>query len=106
MTPLSPDGGAVPRTILNRQLLDVQIARRRAHLAELETEMIAACEAAALGARSRTKATVERKHWGRSTWHRYLAAAMRLEATYGPRVRRLRQEIGQLERLTKLLAAV
>jgi hypothetical protein len=27
---------------------------------------------------------------------------MRLEATYGPRIRRLRQEIGQLERLMAL----
>jgi hypothetical protein len=30
---------------------------------------------------------------------------MRLEATYGPPMRRLRQEIGQLERLKALLAA-
>jgi hypothetical protein len=39
------------------------------------------------------------------TWCRYLAAAMRLEAEYGPRLRRLHQEIGQLERLMTLLAA-
>ena len=68
--------------------------------------MITACEAAALGTRSRTNATLDRKHWGRTTWHRYLAAAMRLEATYGPRMRRLRQEIAQLERLKTLLTAV
>jgi hypothetical protein len=61
MTLLSPDGGAVPPTILNRQALDVQIARRRAHLAELETEMIAACEAAALGTRPQTSATSDRE---------------------------------------------
>ena len=83
-------------------LLTLQIAFRRARLAELEAEMIAACEAAALGTRSRTNATAEREHWDRTTWHRYLAAAMRLEATYGPRMRRLRQEIGQLERLMDL----
>ena len=128
MTHLSPDGGAVspPPSTLSRQgaarpssphsalphpfsgqmLLTLQIASRRARLAELETGMIAACEAAALGTRSRTNATTERKHWGRTTWHRYLAAAMRLEATYGPRMRRLRQEIGQLERLKTLLTAV
>ena len=116
MTHLSPDGGAVsppssarpvlPHPFSAQMLLTLQIASRRARLAELEAEMIAACETAALGARLRTKATVERKHWGRTTWHRYLAAAMRLEATYGPRVRRLRQEIGQLERLKLLLAAV
>ena len=128
MTHLSPDGGAVspPPSTLSRQgltqlssahpalghpfsgemLLTLQIASRRARLAELETGMIAACEAAALGTRSRTNATTERKYWGRTTWHRYLAAAMRLEATYGPRMRRLRQEIGQLERLKTLLTAV
>jgi hypothetical protein len=87
-------------------LLTLQIAPRRARLAELEAEMITACEAVVLGARSRTKTTVERKHWGRTTWHRYLSAAMRLEATYGPRVRRLHKEIGQLERLKTLLGAV
>ena len=86
MTHLSPDGGAVPRTILSRQALDVQIARRRAHLAELETEMIAACEATALGTRPQTSATSDRERWDRTTWHRYLTAAMRLEATYGQRI--------------------
>jgi hypothetical protein len=33
---------------------------------------------------------------------RYLATAMRLEPDYGPRIRRLCQEIGQLERLKTL----
>ena len=128
MTQLSPDGGAMspPSATLSRQtptrpssarpalphpfsgqmLLTLQIASRRARVAELEAEMIAACEVAALGARSRTNATAERKRWNRATWHRYLAAAMRLEATYGPRMRRLRQEIGQIERLKTLLTAV
>ena len=105
MTPLSPDGGVVPPTILNRQALDVQIARRRADLAELETEMIAACEAAALGTRPQASATSDRERWDRATCHRYLAAAMRLEATYGPPICLLRREIGQLERLVTLLIA-
>ena len=35
---------------LSRQVLDQQIARRRARLVALEAEMIAACEAAAMGA--------------------------------------------------------
>src|ERR1019366_1977767 len=126
MIHLSPDGGAMrhPPAILSRQvptqpssthpalphplsgqmLLTLQIASRRARLAELEAEMIA-CEAAALGPRSRANATCEREHWTRATWHRFLAAAMRLEATYGPRMCRLRQEIGQLERLRTLLIA-
>ena len=102
----SPAGPALPHPFSGQMLLTLQIASRRARLAELEAEMIAACEAAALGTRSRTNATAERKHWGRTTWHRYLATAMRLEATYGPRMRRLRQEIGQIERLKTLLTAV
>jgi hypothetical protein len=99
MTYLSQDGGArPPPAIFSRQFLDRQIARRRACLAALETDMIAACEAAALGSGARADPT----DWGRATWHRYLAAAMRLECDYGPRMRRLRQEIGQLERLMTL----
>jgi hypothetical protein len=83
----------------------MQVRVRRARLAGLEAEMIAGCEAAARGARPRTSAGFDREHWDRATWHRYLAAAMRLEATYGPRMCRLRQEIGQLERLMTLQIA-
>ena len=86
-------------------LLTLQIASRRARLAECEAEMIAACEAAALGTRPQTSATSDRERWDRTTCHRYLAAAMRLEATYGPPICRLRREIGQLERLVTLLIA-
>ena len=104
MTQFSPDGGAVPLppSTLSCRMLDLTIARRRAALAELEAEMTAACEAAALGTRPRTSGAIDREHWDRATWHRYLAAAMRLEVEYGPRMRRLRQEIGQLERLMTL----
>jgi hypothetical protein len=125
MTYLSPDGGAAPplpsafpRTSirpapvqpalphpLDRQVLMLKIARCRARLAELEAGMIAACEAAAPGDPSRASATPKRGHWDRTTWHRYLATAMRMEAAYGPRMRRLRQEIGQLERLMDLRIA-
>ena len=104
MTLCSPDGAVMPRSIdaFSHQALTPHIVRRRAALAALEAAMIAACETAALGTRSRTKAASDRERWDRTTWHRYLAAAMRLEATYGPRMRRLRQEIGQLERLLTL----
>ena len=107
MTFLSPPDGAMspPSAILSRQVVDMQVLVRRARLAELEAEMIAACEAAARGARQQTSAGFEREHWDRATWHRYLAAAMRLEAEFGPRMRRLRQEIGQLERLITLRIA-
>jgi hypothetical protein len=112
MTHLSPAGGAVPpaRPALpgplgGQMLLTQQIVSRRARLAALGAEMTAACETAALGARPRTNAAIACEHWNRATWHRYLAAAMRLEATYGPRMRRIHQEIGQLERLMTLLNA-
>jgi hypothetical protein len=114
MTHLSPDGGAMsppsegpalPHPLSGQMLLTLQIASRRARLVVLETEMITGCEVAALGAHSRTNATFDGDKWDRTTWRRYLAAAMRLEADYGPRMRRLRQEIGQLERLMTLLIA-
>jgi hypothetical protein len=63
MTHLSPDGGASPPSaIISRHALDLQIARRRVRLAELETEMIAGCEAMALGPRPRTSASFKREH--------------------------------------------
>ena len=107
MTHLSSAGGAVapPPARLNRQALDMQIARRRVRLVELEAEMIAACDAAAFGSRTSPNTGFGREHRDRTTWRRYLAAAMRLEATYGPRMRRLRREIGQIERLMTLLVA-
>jgi len=100
-TPAQP---ALPHP-LDRQVLTLNIARRRARLAELEAGMVAACEAAAPGYPSRAGATSNRGHRDRATWHRYLAAAMRMEAAYGPRIRHLRQEIGQLERLMDLRIA-
>jgi len=91
-----------PSIILSRRALNGQIARHRARLTDLEAEMIAACETAALGMRPRTSEALDRERWNRATRQRYLAAAMRLEAAYGPRMRRLHQEIGQLERLLSL----
>jgi hypothetical protein len=83
-------------------VLALNIACRRARRAELEAEMIAACEAAARGYPSRASARSNQVRWDRAAWHRYLATAMRMEAAYGPRMRRLRQEIGQFERLMDL----
>jgi hypothetical protein len=104
MTQPSPNGGSVPPppAPLSRQALYQQIAHRRARLVVLEAEMIAACEAAAMAAHPGIGTTAARERRDRTTWRRYLAAAMRLEATYGPRIRRLRREIGQLERLMAL----
>ena len=107
MTLCSPDGAVMPRSIVafSHQALTPHIVRRRAALAALEAEMIAACETAALATRSVTDGPLNCERWDRATWHRYLAAAMRLETVYGPRMHRLRQEIGQLERLMTLQIA-
>ena len=106
MTLCFPNGAAIPPplTAFSHQALTPHIVRRRAVFASLEAEMIAACETAALGRRSESNGPLDREDWDRATWHRYLAAAMRLETVYGPRMRRLRQEIGQLERLITLRA--
>lgn len=110
MTYFFPDGGVLPppSPALSRRFPDrpaaaplaTQIELRRARLADLEARMIAACEAAALGGRGTVR---DREGWDRATWRRYLAAAMRLEATYGPPMRRLRRDIVRLERLETLL---
>jgi hypothetical protein len=94
-----------PSTILSRQVLDMRVRVRLARLAEPEAKMIAACEAAAGGMRPRSDAGFVREHSDRATWQRDLAAAMRLEAEFGPPMRRFRQEIGQLERLITLQIA-
>jgi hypothetical protein len=104
MTLCSPDGTVMLRSIVafSHHALTPHIVRRRATLAGLEAEMIAACETAALATRSVTDGPLDCECLDRATWHRYLAAAMRLETVYGPRMRRLRQKIGQLERLMTL----
>jgi len=101
VTHLCSTGGAVapPAARLSRQALDMQIARRHAPLADLEREMIAACEAAVHGTRARPNTGFQHKHRNRTAGRQYLAAAIRLEATYASRMRLLRREIGQLERL-------
>ena len=119
MPHFSPDRGGAARSSsagsctlsaathpLSQAALDWQIALRRTRLAALEAEMVAACEAAAIGTHRLRPATVERDHWDRPAWHRYLAAAMRLEGEYGPRMRHLRREIAQLERLADLAIGV
>lgn len=71
------------------------MALRRKRLAELEAQMAGACDAAAAG-------PGDRRCWDRATWQRYLDAATRLECSYGPRMRRLRDDIARLDRLLDL----
>jgi hypothetical protein len=100
----APTQQALPHP-LDRRVLTLNIACRRERLEDLEAEMIAACEAAAPGYPFRASGRSNRGHWDRTAWHRYLATAMRMEAAYGPRMRRLRQEIGQIERPIELRIA-
>jgi hypothetical protein len=86
----------------DRAVLRFGIALRRECLANLETEMVSACEAPAHRGDPRTSAPDDRGHWDRTTWSRYLATATRLEGCYGPRMRRLRDGIARLERLLDL----
>lgn len=81
-----------------RALLAEHIAGRRARLALLQDDMIAACEHAAL-TRSSTK---DRGQWDRHAWRRYLAEASRFAATNGAVIRRLQADIARLQRLADL----
>jgi hypothetical protein len=61
--------------------------------------MVAACEADAAHGRAHGVRMDDRETWDRATWTRYLAAAARREAEFGPRMRQLLREIDQFERL-------
>ncbi len=87
---------------LDKHHLAVGITARRRQLAELESELVAACEAAAAKQAPRAVRLDDRATWDKPMWHRYLAAAARLEPEYGPAMRRLFQEIDQLGRLAEL----
>ena len=80
---------------LSREMIRRSIALRRKRLAELEAQMVDACDAAAAG-------PGDRRCWDRAAWQRYLDAATRLEGSYGPRMRRLRDDIARLDRLLDL----
>ena len=82
------------------------IAGRRQRMLDLEVALVAACETAAARGRSNGVYMDDRETWDRATWSRYLAAAARLEPDYGPKMRKLLQEIDQLSRLTELPVAM
>lgn len=90
---------------LSREVLRLGVALRREVLAGLEAEMVEACETAAGSGDPRTSAPDDRASWDRDAWRRYLDAAARLEGCYGPRMRRLREDIARLERLLDLPVA-
>ena len=91
---------------LDRNRLRQGIASRRQLLFDLEAALVAACEKEA--ARSRTSAVRmdDRATWDQPMWARYLAAAARLEPSYGPDMRQLLREIDQLTPLAELPVAM
>ena len=86
-------------------MLRLGLALRRRALQDHEAELLDMCEAAAGQGDPRTSDPGDRTRWDRSTWRRYLDAAVRLEHYYMPRMCRLRDEIARLERLLDLPAA-
>ncbi len=80
---------------LSREMIRRSVVLRRKRLAELEARMVDACDAAAAG-------PGDRRCWYRAAWQRTLDAATRLEGSYGPRMRRLRDDIARLDRLLDL----
>lgn len=120
MTYLAPGAGTQPAppgaishptaphvgTHLDPGLLRLGLLLRREVLDGLEAELVEACEAAAgLGDSHRTSDPADRSRWDRAAWGRYLDAALQLEGSYGPRMRRLRGDIARLERLLDLATA-
>lgn len=81
------------RARLSREVIRLGVAVRRERLADLEAELVTACETAA------GLSDTGRDGWDRAAWDRYLAAAARLSDSYGPGLRRLHEDIARLERL-------
>ena len=73
------------------------VARCRIRLAQLEAELVAACEQAAGHGHRGGVPPVDRGDWDRETWRRYLACASALDPEYGPPMRRLYAEIDHLQ---------
>lgn len=103
--PALPSGAGPPAQCLDRMAIRRSIAVRLACLADLELRLVTECEAAAAHGDSATSAHNDRQRWDRAAWRRYLDAATRGEARYGPRMRRLRGDIAHLERLLDLPVA-
>ena len=91
----------LPPPHLSREMVYRAVTLRRARLAELEEQMVEPCDTAA-GRGDPTAAPDDRRRWDRAAWDRYLATAARLEDNYGPRMRRLRDDIARLDRLLDL----
>ncbi len=82
----------------NRAPLAPQLAACRAEIAALEAAWVAAAEQDVARGLPRGVRIHDRQTWDRSTWDRYLAAAAAIEPEYKGRLRRLYQQIDNLER--------
>jgi hypothetical protein len=83
----------------NREPLRRALAEKRAALAGLEVDWVAAAEAEAAGGAGRQVRIDDRSTWDKATWTRYLAAAATHEPVFKPRIMRLLSEIDSLEAL-------
>ena len=101
---LPPASAALAFTALlgDRSLLNAALLDKRAALARLEAEWIAAAEADAAAGHARTVCMDDRETWDAATWNRYLTAASKHELDYMPRIRRLLTEIDNIEKLMTL----
>lgn len=101
-----PASSLLPRPTPARHLdlhgLHSGVASRQQEITELEAQLVCACEAAAARNAANGVCIEDRETWDRAMWNRYLAAAAQLEPDYGPRMRRLYQEVDQLKRLAAL----
>ena len=97
----SPPIPREPRRHLDRQRLNTGVVARQKRLAEIETEMVAACEQAAARGAAASVRIDDRETWDRATWDRYLSAASDCQESFMPRLRRLYAEVSRLEALAE-----
>ena len=101
---LPPASAALGFTALlgDRSRLNAALLDKRAAIARLEAEWVAAAEADAAAGHARTVCMDDRETWDPATLNRYLTAASKHELDYMPRIRRLLTEIDNIEKLMTL----
>lgn len=84
------------RSTLDRHVLSVGAAQRRARAQEVEAEIETACERAAIGPGLHD---TPRDTWTKQKWERYVAEAVNQSRTHGAELQALRRDASHLERL-------
>ena len=104
---LPPASAAPTFTALlgDRRRLNAALLEKRATIARLEAEWVAAAEADAAAGHARTVRMDDRETWDRATWDSYLAAAFKHEPDYMPPIKRLLIEIENIDQLLTLLCS-